>query len=1234
MIKGLRVRIPKLSAVIAQQPEIVTDKDGHDLDPATYRLLYPDLTGLDDAGLRKHWLRHGRAEDRICHADELPADFNAMSYYFLNRDFAIGTHPAAWAARHYLSFGLKEGRAYSIPKKDAGFMEAYARTHGADGVADRRFAWTPSAVESYLHAFGLDGDALRYRFDWKFYSSLFMDPEGKHDFHSSLIHFVEKGTEHLSPIAADLLFDIGFHRRQLRLLGSPHLSLDDGSLYRLWLSTFDPLEYPPNHASSMEVRFGGAFSPDDIVDPELYRLANADLAHLDDFTLLDHILEHGIFEQRSAIRITSANAPLLVQYAHRLEEQGEHEKTHMLYERLLHFQPEMAMLYDHFAGYLTRREHFAAAFRLCKRNIAAGVAGKRTFSNAAQCCDKLNDLGQLVEVLTAACQAFPDDEALSRDRQRAADRYFTDESVYASVTALSGRVADGQALLAVASQRYDLPTRGKAPSRPVRSVGLLANLDLPQCTLYRVEQKIEQLDRAGLNVHLYDWRHDRAAFHGEMADLDAVIFYRVTAMPDVLRAIRAAQAAGLVTFYEIDDLLFDPDLFPEPLIDYAGQITVEQHVELSLGVPLFRKAVEVCDYAIASTPALARHMESLVERRRAFVHRNALGQRHEIAMTAHREPASSADRPVTIFYGSGTKAHKLDFERILLPALEAIDRKFGNKVRFVIAGYRPLDLGEGVLARARFVPFTTEVESYWALLREADIVLSVLRRTPTTSAKSEIKWLEAAMFGVPSVVSATDTFEEVIEDGVDGYLAPDTETFVDRISALVRDPKRRRAMGEAARRKALSDYGIAPQAANLLAMFEAVGAPTNERKRVLIVNVYYAPQAKGGATRVVIDNIRDIAALHPEEFEMEVFTTLEGGEGPYSVRVTSYEGVRVTSVVAGTLPLGDATAEDVRAGEAFERCVERFKPHLIHFHCIQRITASAVQVAQRLAIPYFITAHDGWWISDRQYLRDEQGPAPSYEFGMSTPLKPGPRGRNTRPATLFSALAGAKAVLAVSDPFAELYRGTGLRNVLSVPNGISSQMLDPPRRESRPAGSKVTLAHIGGLEEHKGFSLLRNAIVAARPRNVTLLAVDLALEPGDEVIGKLGATTVRFIGRRRQDEMADLYRDIDVLFAPSLWPESFGLVTREAVASGCWVVASDRGAVGAAVRDGVNGHIVSVDDLRGLIAVIEAIDADPTMYLGSPPPAPPMRTSQDQARDLAALYRDAIPTASADDAGS
>ncbi len=59
-----------------------------------------------------------------------------------------------------------------------------------------------------------------------------------------------------------------------------------------------------------------------------------------------------------------------------------------------------------------------------------------------------------------------------------------------------------------------------------------------------------------------------------------------------------------------------------------------------------------------------------------------------------------------------------------------------------------------------------------------------------------------------------------------------------------------------------------------------------------------------------------------------------------------------------------------------------------------------------------------------------------------------------------------------------------------------------------------------------------------------------------------GTTPVRIIGRVAQERICDLYADLDVLLAPSLWPESFGLVTREARTAGLWVVASDRGAIG------------------------------------------------------------------------
>jgi glycosyltransferase involved in cell wall biosynthesis len=54
-------------------------------------------------------------------------------------------------------------------------------------------------------------------------------------------------------------------------------------------------------------------------------------------------------------------------------------------------------------------------------------------------------------------------------------------------------------------------------------------------------------------------------------------------------------------------------------------------------------------------------------------------------------------------------------------------------------------------------------------------------------------------------------------------------------------------------------------------------------------------------------------------------------------------------------------------------------------------------------------------------------------------------------------------------------------------------------------------------------------------------------------------TPVTFNGKIPQEEMYKFYSKVDVLIAASIWPESFGLVTREAAAAGVWVVASNIG---------------------------------------------------------------------------
>ena len=148
--------------------------------------------------------------------------------------------------------------------------------------------------------------------------------------------------------------------------------------------------------------------------------------------------------------------------------------------------------------------------------------------------------------------------------------------------------------------------------RPLKHWLLLASEDLPQCVLYRVEQKRQQLEALGCSVRII-WR-DQLLYWSWSEGLlwaHAVMVCRLPATVQVLRAIEACRLAGLPTWYDLDDLVVDPEHGVPPLVSYGGTITPKLHRWLQLDVPLFAMAMRACDAAIVSTPTLARRWREL-----------------------------------------------------------------------------------------------------------------------------------------------------------------------------------------------------------------------------------------------------------------------------------------------------------------------------------------------------------------------------------------------------------------------------------------------------------------------------------------------------------------------------------------------------------------------------------------------------------------------------------------------
>jgi len=164
-------------------------------------------------------------------------------------------------------------------------------------------------------------------------------------------------------------------------------------------------------------------------------------------------------------------------------------------------------------------------------------------------------------------------------------------------------------------------------------------------------------------------------------------------------------------------------------------------------------------------------------------------------------------------------------------------------------------------------------------------------------------------------------------------------------------------------------------------------------------------------------------------------------------------------------------------------------------------------------------------------------------------------------------------------------------------------------------------AHIGGTSPHKGLDIFEAAVRALAPSNIEVLVVDHMKPENYSEKTSWGSTPVQIIGHVRQDNIASLYQQIDVLFAPSVCPESFGLVTREAAACGCWVVASSIGGIGEDV-DAENGFVVEPTK-QALVDTLKNLDRTPKKYKGLAE-VRKVRYSADQARELVTIIDDVL----------
>jgi glycosyltransferase involved in cell wall biosynthesis len=336
-----------------------------------------------------------------------------------------------------------------------------------------------------------------------------------------------------------------------------------------------------------------------------------------------------------------------------------------------------------------------------------------------------------------------------------------------------------------------------------------------EASRYRSDHQAEQLRLRGWVVDV--------GYHGRL-DLDrlasryrTIVLSRVPWDTQVERLVERATETGPAILADVDDLVFDPER--THLLRWLGGADEQRLAQERETMARLRQTLEHADGVLVSTDALARQVTG-VNPRVAVTYNTVSAAMVKAGTAAMRASRRDADELV-LAYLSGTSTHDRDFLEAAPTVLWALERF--EHVRFWAAGLLTLD--------ARFDRFGSRVvrvpyrpaRRLPRLLASVDVSLAPLEpANDFTDAKSCLKYLEAAVVGVPTVASATSDFRRAIEPGVNGFLAADDAEWRAAVEELIASAHRRREVGLAAREDVLAQHTTAARAPSLAATIEVL----------------------------------------------------------------------------------------------------------------------------------------------------------------------------------------------------------------------------------------------------------------------------------------------------------------------------------------------------------------------------------------------------------------------------
>jgi glycosyltransferase involved in cell wall biosynthesis len=338
------------------------------------------------------------------------------------------------------------------------------------------------------------------------------------------------------------------------------------------------------------------------------------------------------------------------------------------------------------------------------------------------------------------------------------------------------------------------------------------------------------------------------------------------------------------------------------------------------------------------------------------------------------------------------------------------------------------------------------------------------------------------------------------------------------------------------------------------------------------------------------------------------------------------------------------------------------KPDIFHLISGYLMTASAIKAAKASDTPVILTLTDFWFLCPRITLQRTSGQVCPENTSLDCvrceaekrrrfrlPAQTAPTLMNAmwsgaqalppvsrrvsqvdeRREALRAALGEVDVAICPSEFLQDVYLGKGFkaRQMYFLRQGLAHTPREPVKKS---ASSRLRIGYIGQIAAHKGVHVLVEAFRKLESASSqALLKIYGDGQQFPDYYQKLQALAanqpdIQFLGTFDNPQITEIYRDIDILVAPSIWYENSPNVILEAFAHQTPVIASNLGGMAELVTDQQTGFLFAPQDSDDLAQRLHLIIKNPKLLIEMSKNISPPPTLEAEMNQLLQIYQSAL----------